>query len=101
MNIGEKNYVMEYTSVECDDNHTYFSLVYVYPILFFWALIFPFILMVILRIKRASLKKIKTMLTLGFLYSEYTSAAYYWEMIKIIEIMALLMISKILLTEPV
>lgn len=74
--IGGKNYVKNYTSVECDDEHQKYTVAMLLPILILWSLVFPVILMILLKRKQFELNKIKVRISLGFLFLEYSEKAY-------------------------
>ncbi|KAL4486478.1 hypothetical protein ABPG72_018432 [Tetrahymena utriculariae] len=81
---GEVYYLSKYTRVTCDD--IYYQHIYTYclPLIVLWAIFIPFIFQ-ILKSKQYELHHFKIRCSIGFLYNQYKSKYFYWELINIIQ----------------
>ncbi|KAL4449727.1 hypothetical protein ABPG74_008100 [Tetrahymena malaccensis] len=81
--IGNQKYLKIDVSVACSDE-TYQKFVYILliPILAFW-LVFPLIMLILIRRKRDNLNSCLTKFSFGSYYAEYKDQYYYWEFFKI------------------
>ncbi|EWS72116.1 transmembrane protein, putative (macronuclear) [Tetrahymena thermophila SB210] len=77
-------YLSRYTRIQCDEQFQYNLLIYIIPILIFWVLLVPSILILILKTKIIYLDQFQLKCKLGFIYHEYKKQYYYWEIVKIV-----------------
>ncbi|EAR82891.2 transmembrane protein, putative (macronuclear) [Tetrahymena thermophila SB210] len=90
-------YLLRYTRIQCDKQFQYNLLIYIIPILIFWVLLVPSILILILKRKIIYLNLFQLKCKLGFIYHEYKEQYYYWEIVKIV--CKMIMIAAISLTD--
>ncbi|EAR95104.2 transmembrane protein, putative (macronuclear) [Tetrahymena thermophila SB210] len=84
--IGDQEYILFNVSYECNTTqHLRYSQYLIVPSLLFFAFIIPILLFYILYRNRKNLLTIKVNKQYGFLYREYRTEKYYWEFIKMLE----------------
>ncbi|EAR96614.2 transmembrane protein, putative (macronuclear) [Tetrahymena thermophila SB210] len=85
-NIGDKSYILSNVSFECyTSQHIKYILAIVLPLLIIWLFILPITLFVLLKKNQDQLESTKIKLKYGFLYIEYKNQAFYWEFVKMVE----------------
>jgi hypothetical protein len=86
-------YIKADTTYTCYTDFYYeYSLSLVLPIFLFFAAVFPLGLLIILIIRRKDLNRSHMRLRLGFIYNEYTQRGFYWEIVKMLQRMSIIMI---------
>ncbi|EGR28941.1 hypothetical protein IMG5_166610, partial [Ichthyophthirius multifiliis] len=90
--IAKEEYIMANVSLFCYSNeHIYYILVLVLPCLIFCIIIIPFLFFIKLhKYKQKLYSDIWTKYKFGYLYMEYQSHAYFWELVKILQKMLLI-----------
>ncbi|EAS05865.2 transmembrane protein, putative (macronuclear) [Tetrahymena thermophila SB210] len=90
--IGDTNYILSNVSFVCyTHEHYYYSFTIVLPMLISWVIIIPAFLFLVLRKNKNNLESIDIKLKYGFLYKEYQESAFYWEFVKMIEKLAIIL----------
>ncbi|EWS75586.1 transmembrane protein, putative (macronuclear) [Tetrahymena thermophila SB210] len=90
--IGDTDYILSNVSFECyTEEHKYYTLILMFPLLLLWVLILPITLFVILVRNKQKLDSIDAQLKLGFLYKEYKNQAFYWEFVKMFQKIAIIL----------
>ncbi|EAR94889.2 transmembrane protein, putative (macronuclear) [Tetrahymena thermophila SB210] len=84
--IGDSSYILYNITYECNTSqHQTYSSTLVAPCLLVFAFIIPIGLFYILYKNKNDLQNIQVYKKYGFLYREYKSQKYYWEFVKILE----------------
>ncbi|KAL4487634.1 hypothetical protein ABPG72_017423 [Tetrahymena utriculariae] len=76
-------YLKRYKSVQCDTKFQDSVTTFLIPMIIFWALLVPLVMIHILKRKKVYLNQFQLRCKLGFLYHEYKSQYFYWEVLKI------------------
>ncbi|EWS75596.1 transmembrane protein, putative (macronuclear) [Tetrahymena thermophila SB210] len=84
--IGDSSYILYNVTYECNTNqHQRYSSTLVAPCLLVFAFIIPIGLFYILYRNKNDLQNIQIYKKYGFLYKEYKIQKYYWEFVKMLE----------------
>ncbi|EWS75592.1 transmembrane protein, putative (macronuclear) [Tetrahymena thermophila SB210] len=84
--IGDSSYILYNITYECNTSqHQRYSSTLVAPCLLVFAFIIPIGLFYLLYKNKNDLQNIQVYKKYGFLYKEYKSQNYYWEFVKILE----------------
>ncbi|EWS75593.1 transmembrane protein, putative (macronuclear) [Tetrahymena thermophila SB210] len=84
--IGDSSYILYNITYECNTSqHQTYSSTLVAPCLLVFAFIIPIGLFYLLYKNKNDLQNIQVYKKYGFLYKEYKSQNYYWEFVKILE----------------
>lgn len=74
--------VLKYSPIhECDENYRQIAYKLVWPVMFFWALVFPGCVFAYLAAKRDKLYEFLTFQRFNFIYIGYKTRFFYWEML--------------------
>ncbi|EAR94882.2 transmembrane protein, putative (macronuclear) [Tetrahymena thermophila SB210] len=91
--IGDSSYILYNITYECNTSqHQTYSSILVAPCLLVFAFIIPIGLFYILYRNKNNLQNIQIYKKYGFLYREYKSKKYYWEFVKMLEKMIIIIV---------
>lgn len=83
--IGSKSYIKGSTDRICyDDEYYYYGFIFVLPFMAIWVIILPGILFFKMYLLRTKLHYIRSKIILGFIYSDYRRKFFYWEAVKMV-----------------
>ncbi|EAR84930.2 transmembrane protein, putative (macronuclear) [Tetrahymena thermophila SB210] len=84
--IGDTNYILSNVAFECyTQQHIKYLLIILLPFFILWILVLPILLFTILRVNKQKLDDPQVKIKYGFLYHEYKQKGYYWEFVKMIQ----------------
>ncbi|EWS71413.1 transmembrane protein, putative (macronuclear) [Tetrahymena thermophila SB210] len=90
--IGDTNYILSNVSFVCyTHEHYYYAFTLVLPMLISWVIIIPVFLFLVIKKNKNNLDSIDIKLKYGFLYKEYQESAFYWEFVKMVEKLAIIL----------
>ncbi|KAL4466452.1 hypothetical protein ABPG73_019070 [Tetrahymena malaccensis] len=76
-------YLKRYTRIQCDKKFQDNVAIFLMPMLIFWALLIPLIMILILKKQKIYLNQFQLKCKLGFIFIEYKLQYFYWEIVKI------------------
>ncbi|KAL4480061.1 hypothetical protein ABPG74_020577 [Tetrahymena malaccensis] len=82
--IGQQNYISLDLNYDClDSQHIQYILQFILPLGMIWIVLIPIFLLYRMRMYKPQMQTIKILFRYGYLYQEYESDKYYWDLARI------------------